>query len=765
MKTQPIHILFAGHDLKFLTPLIEYCQSNVDYRVSIDEHDGHQIADTQRSARLAKDAQILFCEWALGNAVWYSKNKRADQILIVRLHLQEMDLQYLDEIEWHAVDHLVFICPENEIQFTRKRPELAGITELIYNPIPCDGLNQPKLPGAEFNLGFIGIVPMRKRADLATEILLRLKKVDRRFSLSFKGRLPSEYPWMLKRKKEMAYYDELYRTIDTSPFPNAIGFEPHGQDIAEWFQKIGFILSTSDFEGSHQAVAEGMATGAIPIIRNWAGADKLYPPEFVYQDADEAVNLILHSINSETYLQRSEACRTFARTHFDNVSICTKYEKLFDEALSRKGLSRPQSLALQPPPSPSLDKVPVLHICFLKPGIESGYRIRVMSEVELLTKTGHAVHLVVYTPKKRLDHKNDLIEFAQELANRSGATVSLFETDSFFDLTFDDAASEEIVVPLIELAHREGIKILHGQALYATRVALRASERARDLRVVFDCHGITPEETFMSGGHFSRMQALEKIEEEALVAADLTVMVSESMQEHFKVKYGSAPRQPLIVPCCVDADKFKISHSSRGALRKNLGLSEKFILGYLGTLASWQWPEAMFNLYAHMRTMRDDLHLMLMIPESDHDRAIELLEKAQIPENSRSLREVPSEEVGQLLPVIDAGLLLREAHPVNQVSSPTKFGEYLAAGVPVIATAGISDFSTWIVEHEVGLTLGHEELTQGITSNSEISHFIDSIQSERKVWGERCSRLCEEKLSWEDRILNLSATYSNLHID
>ncbi|MFP6639401.1 MAG: hypothetical protein VCC04_04085, partial [Myxococcota bacterium] len=249
MTPPNLTILFSGHDLKFLTPLLDHCEGSPAYHVLRDEHSGHQISDPDKCARLAKEAQIIFCEWALGNAVWYSHHKRPDQVLIVRLHLQEMGLPYLDEIAWDAVDHLVFICPENQIQFTEHRPDLESKTELIYNPIPCQALDQPKLPGAEFNLGFIGIVPMRKRADLAIEILLQLKQIDRRFSLYFKGRMPEEYPWMRERKEEMAYYEDLNERIETSPHPNAISFERHGEDMPAWFRKIGFILSTSDFEG------------------------------------------------------------------------------------------------------------------------------------------------------------------------------------------------------------------------------------------------------------------------------------------------------------------------------------------------------------------------------------------------------------------------------------------------------------------------------------------------------------------------------------
>ena len=48
-------ILFSGHDLKFLTPLLDHCDGSPAYRVLRDEHSGHQISDPDKCARLAND--------------------------------------------------------------------------------------------------------------------------------------------------------------------------------------------------------------------------------------------------------------------------------------------------------------------------------------------------------------------------------------------------------------------------------------------------------------------------------------------------------------------------------------------------------------------------------------------------------------------------------------------------------------------------------------------------------------------------------------
>jgi len=59
--------------------------------------------------------------------------------------------------------------------------------------------------------------------------------------------------------------------------------------MGDWFSKIGYILSTSDFEGSHLSVAEAMASGSSPVIITWDGADEIYPKENCFDDISNAV--------------------------------------------------------------------------------------------------------------------------------------------------------------------------------------------------------------------------------------------------------------------------------------------------------------------------------------------------------------------------------------------------------------------------------------------------------------------------------------------
>lgn len=327
-------ILFAGHDFKFLELIIEHFRSKPGCEVLTDEYAGHVIKNPEKSAALLEQADLIFCEWCLGNAEWYSHHKRAGQTLVIRLHHQEIDLHYLQQINWDNVDCLIFICPRNMDVFLERFPFMAPRVRLIYNLIDCDALAVPKLNGAEFNLGIVGIAPKRKAPHVAWEILERLKEIDRRYTLFIKGKHPREYDWLWRRPAERSYYEALFQCMDHSRYENSVVFDPHGNDMPNWFSKIGFILSTSDHEGSHQAVAEGMASGAVPIIRNWEGAEGLYPERYIFRSVENAVELIV--AGRQDFPALSESCTHYAQSRFDYKIIVEQYDQLFDQIIEQR---------------------------------------------------------------------------------------------------------------------------------------------------------------------------------------------------------------------------------------------------------------------------------------------------------------------------------------------------------------------------------------------------------------------------------------------
>jgi glycosyltransferase involved in cell wall biosynthesis len=285
-------ILVASHSLKFFTAIGDHLRRcGADMRFDLWE--GHAKHDEAASKKLLDWAEIIICEWALGNAVWYARNKHAGQRLFVRLHRMELETEFVPEIAIDAVERVVFV---SELFRDKAVSQLGWPTEklqVISNSVDTLMLDRPKLPGARFHLGLLGWIPIRKRVDRAVDVLERLLATDDRWRLYLGGMLPWELRWVWQRLAEQQYFAEQLDRIRRSPrLRRAISFDGHQTNVASWMRKIGFVLSPSDDESFHLSPAEGMASGAVPVVWPWECASQVYDGRWIHADSDAAADAI-----------------------------------------------------------------------------------------------------------------------------------------------------------------------------------------------------------------------------------------------------------------------------------------------------------------------------------------------------------------------------------------------------------------------------------------------------------------------------------------
>ncbi len=278
-KSKPkTRVLVAGHDLKFFTLLQKKLEATGQFEFLTDQWQHHNKHDEAKSYALLEQADVIFCEWCLGNLKWYSHNKQPHQRLVARFHLQERELPFVAEANWDNIDHISYVS-----EFIRREGQKAfGFpfekTSVIPNLLDESKFTPKKKTGdARYTLGIIGVAPARKRLDRAIDLLEALLEEDERYCLRVKGKHPLDYGWLLKREDELAYYQNVFERINSNPrLRHKVIFDPPGDDVNDWFTMVGFILSPSDFESFHMAIGEGMLTGAVPIIWDWDGASEIW---------------------------------------------------------------------------------------------------------------------------------------------------------------------------------------------------------------------------------------------------------------------------------------------------------------------------------------------------------------------------------------------------------------------------------------------------------------------------------------------------------
>lgn len=746
-----MNFLFCGHDFKFLTPVMNYVSSRRGVSVRVQQVKGHQLKPDEVVAAGENNgwADIVFCEWALGNAVWFSQHKRPGQLLVVRMHFQEFhdDLPFLKQIDWNAVDSFIVICTD-ALKYVRTNfPQIFSRTSLILNPLDIFGkFSNDRAAYSDLTFGYLGMVPFRKRPDLALDILETCRKTKKDFTLRIKGKRPQDYPWMQKRQDEMSRYAERFDGRLVGDLKDSVVFDGFDPNPGAWYARCGFLLSTSDFEGSHQAVAEGMAQGCIPVIRNWSGADGLYPHENIVTSTEEAQALILSSRKDpDTYYARCQQNREYALRNFEAREICCRYDEIFAKHQKWSPISEVYPLR----------SLCVAQMVWIPPGVHNGYRVRVSKFSAQYHALGmRTVILCLYDGSASAEECTAHVKELEEL----GCHAYMVQIDGFFSLKLKAEQESAALAKLIPILEAEHVDILQCHAVYCARIGKLCKCVRPELLYSCVFHGVVPEEARMSGAAENRVQVLERLELEILKSVDLANFVSHAEGAHYMRKYGVVPPSN-IVPSGLREEAMRKNIKSRDILSLPEG---RPVLGYVGTMVAWQCRDEMFALFGKLHKLYPEIFFAVLTPENDWAVTRELLERNEIPEKDCLVREVPFEQVSAAVSQFNAGVMLRKWSPVNRVASPTKFGEMVAAGVPIVATDGIGDYSDDVRNNNFGLIIPHQEL-DAVDFSDETCAAIRALMEKRlnedPDFISRTSAFCEKNLIWERHVTDMAWLY------
>ena len=207
---------------------------------------------------------------------------------------------------------------------------------------------------------------------------------------------------------------------------------------------------------------------------------------------------------------------------------------------------------------------------------------------------------------------------------------------------------------------------------------------------VWCVNGIPEDEALRNGSRLSSLGATMqwRVQLRLRRHPDLVVTVSEPMSQMIRDRQGLSP--VFTVPNCVDLETFLFA-----------GVSGRDSAVYSGWGAPWQNLSHLALVWSELAARDSALRFRVI---SGDPRARVLVER--LPENRTEFQStLQASTVAELLRVGRLGFLLREDTLTNRVSYPTKFGEYVAAGVPVMTTELDWDLSALVAQTGCGLLL------------------------------------------------------------
>jgi glycosyltransferase involved in cell wall biosynthesis len=258
------------------------------------------------------------------------------------------------------------------------------------------------------------------------------------------------------------------------------------------------------------------------------------------------------------------------------------------------------------------------------------------------------------------------------------------------------------------LVRQYGIEVLHARSYVPMLMALLADQGQK---LIFDMRGFWADERV--DGHIwpqtspikrTLYRLAKALERWALRRADRVVVLTHAAKRVMPDIPGvQLPLPPIdVIPTCADLDRFQ-PVVDKIALRQELGLpADRRILVYQGSIGTWYMLPEMVAFVRQAKDRWPDL-LWLVLSPKEHDRIRAACTAAALSEGvDYRIEALPHREMPRWVAAGDAALFFIKPSYSKLSSCPTKFGECLACGLPVVANTGVGDVGETLATHRVG---------------------------------------------------------------
>lgn len=254
-----------------------------------------------------------------------------------------------------------------------------------------------------------------------------------------------------------------------------------------------------------------------------------------------------------------------------------------------------------------------------------------------------------------------------------------------------------------QLHAQESFDIVHCRSYITALVGLHL-KRKKGLKFVFDMRGFWADER-VEGGLWSlknpvfklTYQYFKRMEKAFLREADFTISLTENAKTEIN-SWSELSNVPIqVIPCCVDTELFQTKSIKPDKLnRESLGITEEsLLLAYLGGIGTWYMLNEMLDFFSCVLKKYPQAHFLFITSEAP-TLILSAAQQRNIPASSILVRKAERKDVPGWLSIIDVSLFFIRPTYSKRASSPTKQGELMSMGVPVICNAGVGD-TDWVI--------------------------------------------------------------------
>ena len=275
-----------------------------------------------------------------------------------------------------------------------------------------------------------------------------------------------------------------------------------------------------------------------------------------------------------------------------------------------------------------------------------------------------------------------------------------------------------LILVVVEIQKRKKFDIVHCRS-YITTFAGHYLQKKFGMKFIFDMRGFWADER-VEGGLWNLKKPIYNLvykyfkrkEKQWLQDANHIISLTENAKE-----YISSPKSGFlkdigqkitVIPCCTDTQLFNsqnVDFQKVVNIRQDFKISSgQMVIGYLGSVGTWYMLDEMLLFFKQIKSKNEDAVFVILTAENPEFIIAKAI-KNNIDANDLRICEVKRVDLPNYISIFDLSLCFVKPSFSKKASSPTKLGELMAMGIPVICNAGVGDVDLLLNKYKTGYLL------------------------------------------------------------
>ncbi len=327
-----------------------------------------------------------------------------------------------------------------------------------------------------------------------------------------------------------------------------------------------------------------------------------------------------------------------------------------------------------------------------------------------LTKQGYSFHIISFEKQNRFIQFKDHIQSICDEHNIVWCPNKYSQNSPIISTLWDVLKMRKLTKKLHKKVHFD---IIHCRSYISALVGMFMKKKYH-VKFIFDMRGFWADER-VDGGLWDLKHPVFKFvytffkrkEVQYFKTADYTISLTKNGKDEienwdiFKLN----PPKIQIIPCCVDLNLFdpaKLEENNRKELKVKLGISDgDYVLGYVGSIGTWYMLSEMLDYFKVLKTKNSKAKFLFVTGEKEETIYTSVLEKG-IKKEDIIVTSCLHKDVPLNISLFDKSIFFIRPTFSKKASSPTKQGEIMAMGIPLVCNSGVGDTDYVVEKYHAG---------------------------------------------------------------